>query len=309
MKVLITGGAGCIGSHVADALVGRGDEVYIIDNFSTGRRDNIPRSSLVTFKEGSIATYLLMRDVITDFKPDAVVHAAASYADPNEWLRDLLVNTQGTTIVARECREAGVRKLIYYQTALCYGLRPKSPVPIGAPFAPEGSSYALSKTAGEQYIKLSGVPYVSLRLANVFGPRNLSGPVPSFYKRITGDLKSTVVRTRRDMIYVDCVADLTLRALDSDVTGPFNVASGSDMTIPQVFAAVRKAIGSDAAVEYVDPKPDDAPTILLDHSKTLEAFEGWRAQRMTDERIAATVEWYDSHEIGETYTHLKMETK
>src|SRR5947207_1398283 len=124
MKIFITGGAGFIGSTLADRLVKRGERVAVIDNYDTGRRDNLARHPNLIVIEGSITDGPRVRAAIGDFKPDLVVHAAASYKDPNNWEGDALTNTAGTAIVAQAAKAAGASRLVYFQTALCYGLKP-----------------------------------------------------------------------------------------------------------------------------------------------------------------------------------------
>ena len=186
MRVLITGGAGFIGSHLADRLLHRGDEVLVIDNFSTARRDNLAERERLEIVEDTIVDPDLVERRWARFAPDVVAHAAASYKDPDNWLEDAATNA-----ARNGQRRAGVggqrrRRFVYFQTALCYGLHPvEQPITLDHPLRPEESSYAISKTAGEYYVRLSGLDWVSLRLANAYGPRNVSGPLPTFYQRLT----------------------------------------------------------------------------------------------------------------------------
>jgi len=165
MKVLITGGAGFIGSHLADRLLGRGDEVLVIDNFATARRDNLAEHERLTLIEGSIADATVVNDAFSSFGPDVVAHAAASYKDPDNWSEDSATNAVGTANVVKAAQAAGVGRLVYFQTALCYGLHPlEQPITLDHPLRPEDSSYAISKTAGEYYVRLSGLDWVSLMM-------------------------------------------------------------------------------------------------------------------------------------------------
>src|SRR5262249_14444502 len=151
-----------------------------------------------------IADAAVLDATIAGWRPEVVVHAAASYKDPDDWAQDAATNVLGTANVVRACERAGVQRLVYFQTALGYGLRPREqPISLSHPLRPEGSSYAISKTAGEQYIAMSSLDWISLRLANVYGPRNVSGPLPTFYRRLTAGQPCFVVDTRRDFIYVE----------------------------------------------------------------------------------------------------------
>ena len=156
-----------------------GDRTLVIDNFATGRRDNLTRHPNLTVIEGTIADAAFVNRIFSEFLPEIVVHAAASYKDPKNWSEDVKTNALGSTIVVQASEELKVKRLIYFQTALCYGLHPlEQPITLSHPVRPEGSSYAISKTAGEQYIQLSSLDFISFRLANAYGPRNLSGPLP-----------------------------------------------------------------------------------------------------------------------------------
>lgn len=212
MKVLITGGAGFIGSHLAERLLADGHEVAVIDNFETGRRENLPEHESFTLFEGSIANRAELDEAFS-FAPDAVAHAAASYKDPDAWSADAGTNSLGGANVVEASREAGVGRILYFQTALCYGTQPiEQPITLDHPIRPD-SSYAISKTTAEQYIELSGIPWVSLRLANIYGPRNLSGPPPTFYQRLSEGKPCFVMDSRRDFIFVDDLIDVAYPAL------------------------------------------------------------------------------------------------
>ncbi|MCA1616711.1 MAG: NAD-dependent epimerase/dehydratase family protein, partial [Acidobacteria bacterium] len=267
MKVLITGGAGFIGSHLADRLLARGEQVLVIDNYSTGRRDNLTPGPNLTAVEGSIADAGLVGRVFSEFRPDVVVHAAASYKDPENWAEDSATNVLGTANVTRASLAAGVGRLVYFQTALCYGLHPlEQPITLSHPIRPDGSSYAISKTAGEYYIQLSGLDFVSFRLANAYGPRNLSGPLPTFYHRLTTGKPCFVMDTRRDFVYVDDLVDVVMQAIDGKgERGFYHVSSGSDYSIKELFDATTRAlaVNLDEPVEVRPRTPDDAATILL----------------------------------------------
>src|SRR5688572_19109955 len=143
MKVLITGGAGFIGSHLADRLLAAGAEVCVIDNYATGRRDNLAPHKNLKVVEGTIADSAMVNQSFEDFRPTHVVHAAASYKDPDNWTEDSMTNVAGTANIVQAAKRAGTKRLIYFQTALCYGLRPlEQPITLTHPIRPDGSSYA-----------------------------------------------------------------------------------------------------------------------------------------------------------------------
>jgi UDP-glucose 4-epimerase len=309
MKVLITGGAGFVGSTLADRLIARGDHVHVIDNFATGRRDNLQRHPGLSLTEGSIADCVLVNRVFDQFQPEVVVHAAASYKDPENWEEDARTNVTGTAIITQATRRVGARRLIYFQTALCYGLRPlQQPITLSHPILSDGSSYAISKTAGEQYIRLSGIDYISFRLANAYGPRNLSGPLPTFFHRLTTNKPCFVMKTRRDFIFINDLVQVVLLAIDGQGRrGEYHVSSGTDYSIKELFDTTVAALGIRLSqpVEERDRTADDVYTILIDPTETNRDF-GWRTSTPLEVGVRAAVEWYKTHGVTQTFTHLKL---
>ena len=172
-----------------------------------------------------------------------MVHAAAAYKDPEAWGADVLTNALGTVNVVKAAQATGVERLLYFQTALCYGTTPtEQPVTLDHPIRPD-SSYGISKTAGELYIELSGLDFVSFRLANAYGPRNISGPLPTFYHRLTEGKGVFVMDTRRDFIYVDDLIDVVMQAVvDGTGHGHYHVSSGTDFAIKELFDATIAAL-------------------------------------------------------------------
>lgn len=313
MRILITGGAGFIGSHLADALLAEGETVFVIDNYSTGRRDNLKPQDRLTVLEGTIADTPLVDRVFDDFKPEVVVHAAASYKDPEAWAEDATTNVLGTINVVKAAKRVNIRRLIYFQTSLCYGLQPlEQPITLKHPLYSGGygggSSYAISKTGGEQYIELGGFEFLSFRLANAYGPRNLSGPLPTFYHRLTTGKPCFVMDTRRDFIFIDDLVEVVLKAIRGMGTkGYYHISSGSDFSIKELFDATVKAleIKLDEDVEVRPRGADDVYTILLDPVKTNRDFQ-WQTKTPLEVGVRAAIEWYKAYGITQTFTHLKQ---
>ena len=308
MKILITGGAGFLGSHLADRLLSEGNEVLVLDNYETGRRENLSDQEGLTVAEGSIAERGDVDAAFKDFNPDVVAHAACSYKDGEAWEHDVMTNVLGTVNVVRASQQAGVARIVYFQTGLAYGIHPsEQPVTLNHP-QPGESSYAITKTAGEGYVAMSGIDWVSFRLANIYGPRNLSGPPPTFYKRLSEGQPVFVVDSRRDYTYVDELVDLLMMGIGGTGSGPYNVGSGKDRPIKDLFDVIVDAMGVELDEEVeVRPRPkDDAPTLLLDPSKTKADF-GWEQRIQLEEGIPTTIEWYREHGVGETFTHLKAD--
>jgi UDP-glucose 4-epimerase len=307
MKVLITGGAGQVGSTVADLLLARGEAVLSIDSFATGRRDNLTRHPRLTEIEGSIVDRPLVERAFAEFTPDVVVHTAASYKDPDDWHSDAQVNVVGTANIAKACKSNRVRRLVYFQTALCYGTKPQqSPIRLDHPINPVNSSYAISKTAGENYVQFSGVDWVTFRLANVIGPRNVSGPLPIFYQRLSEAKRCFVTAARRDFCYAGDLAAIVVRAVDGAGSGTYHFSSGKDVAIKELYDAVVGAMKLNA---YPDPElrplgPDDAPSILLDPSRTFADF-GELSFTPLDEIARVAVDHWKTAGVQGGYTHLK----
>jgi nucleoside-diphosphate-sugar epimerase len=307
-KIIVSGGCGQIGSRVTEMLLERGDKVLVIENFATGRREHLPTNhSGLTLVEDTIADKGLVDKLTADFRPDAIVHTAASYKDPDDWHNDTLTNCVGGANLVRAALDNDVSRFIYFQTALCYGLKPlEQPITLNHPKLPANSSYAISKTAAEDYIEISGLDYVTFRLANVIGPRNVSGPLPIFYQRISEGKKCFVTTARRDFVFVGDLAQAVLQAIDGAGAGAYHFSSGGDVAIKELYDAVVEAMELD---HYPEPEvreigPDDAPSILLDPSRTFEDFGEMEFTPLA-ETVRAGVEYFREFGVSGGYTHLK----
>ena len=309
MKLFVTGGSGLVGSTIIDLVLARGDEVLAIDNFATGRRDNLAPHPRLRMVEDSIADPLVVTALIGDFRPDVVIHTAASYKDPDDWHGDALTNCVGSANVARASKDHKVGRLIYFQTALCYGTKPREqPITLAHPIDPANSSYAISKTAGEHYIQHSGIDWVTFRLANAVGPRNVSGPLPIFFERLSQGKRCFVTEARRDFVFAEDLARIVLRAIDGAGNGTYHFSSGRDVAIRELYDAVVRAMQLN---EYPEPEirplgDDEAPTILLDPTRTFRDFGELRFTAL-DEIVARTVAYYKEHGVQGGYTHLRAE--
>jgi len=308
MKVFVTGGAGQVGSTVIDMLLARDDQVLAIDNFSTGRRDNLTEHKNLQLVEDSIVDAAVVEKLFGEFKPQVVIHTAASYKDPDDWGTDALVNAGGTANIAKACKGHGASRLIYFQTALCYGTKPtQSPITLDHSIDPVNSSYAISKTAGEHYVQFSGVDWVTFRLANVIGERNVSGPLPIFFERLSGGKKCFVTPARRDFCYAADLARVVVRAADGTGHGTYHFSSGKDVSIRELYDAVVAAMKLN---DYPEPEvkplgPDDAASILLDPSRTFTDFGHVEFTPLLKIAEAAVERWKKEGVQG-GYTHLKI---
>lgn len=305
MRILITGGAGCLGSNLIEHWLPQGHEIFVIDNFATGKREVVPAVKGLTVKEGSIADEALVNESFSAFKPEVVIHAAAAYKDPDDWVEDSRTNVIGSAHVARAAKSHEVKRLINFQTALCYGRPQQLPIPASHPTAPF-TSYGVTKTAGEQFMMLSGVPTLSLRIANVTGPRLAIGPIPTFYKRLKAGQNCFCSDTSRDFLDMsDFIAFMDIAIKADAPTGIFNIASGEAHSIKEIFDLVAAYLGiGPIEVHIVPPAADDVPVVSLDASETFRAF-GWKAQIGFAETIRRQLAWYDQYGITDVFSHLK----
>jgi nucleoside-diphosphate-sugar epimerase len=307
MKVLVTGCCGQVGSHVTEMLLARGDEVLGIDNYATGRREHLQPHAKLRVVEGSIADRDLVERLVEEFRPDVLIHTAASYKDPEDWYSDALTNTVGGANLVKTAKRIKLGRFIYFQTALCYGVKPlQQPIRLDHPKNPANSSYAISKTAAEDYLEISGLDYVTFRLANVVGPRNVSGPLPIFFQRLSEGKCCFVTKARRDFVFVKDLARTVLKAADGTGRGAYHFSSGKDVAIQDLYDAVVAAmeLKSYPAPEVRELGPDDAPSILLDPSRTFDDFGKIHFTSLGD-TVQAAVEYYRQYGVHGGYSHLK----
>lgn len=306
MRVLITGGAGCLGANIVDHWRARGHNYLVIDNLATAIPDALAGARQLEFLEGDVGDRALVEHAVDRFRPDVIIHAAAAYKDPSDWRGDLMTNTVGTVNLVEAAKRSRTQRFINFQTALCYGRPDRTPVPVDAPLRPF-TSYGISKTAGEQYLAMSGLNFVSLRIANVTGPRLSIGPIPTFYERLKAGKRCFCSDTTRDFLDMEdflCLLDLVVK--ETTVQGVFNAASGEGHTIKEVFDQVAAYLG----VTGIESPPilpaaaDDVPIVVLDPTETTRAF-GWRARVSFNESIQRMLAWYDANGVRTTSSHLK----
>lgn len=304
-RVLVTGGAGFIGSHIVDALIRRRIKTYVIDDLSNGKRSNLNPNA--TFYQMSITSPKL-KSVVAKMKPDAIVHAAAqqdvrvSVAKPQ---LDAKVNVMGTINLIEAGLACGVKKMVFLSTG--GALYPASGRP---PFketvAPEPlSPYAIAKRAGELYFQFAhevhGLPYVCLRLANVYGPRqdtsSKGGVVSIFASRlfsgkplvINGDGKKT-----RDYVYVADVVRAVKAALDRSAIGIFNIGTGKETSVNTIFRQLRKLSGADVPERHGPEKPGEVMRSALNANLAKKVL-GWEPKVPFNEGLKKTAAWFKKH--------------
>ena len=218
----------------------------------------------------------------------------------------MATNITGTINTVEAARNVGVERFVYLQTALCYGRPERVPIPVEHPTRPF-TSYGISKTAGEAYLAISDLPWVSLRLANITGPRLAIGPIPTFYKRLRCGQECFCSDTIRDFLDIsDFLALMRIVLRDDAPIGIFNVSTGEGHTIAEVFNTVAACLGITLPepVRVVPAAADDIAAVVLDPSRTRAAL-GWRAEMGFSESIARVVRWYDTHGVPVIYSHLR----
>jgi nucleoside-diphosphate-sugar epimerase len=302
MKVLVTGGAGFIGSHLVERLLRENHEVRVLDNFSTGRRENILELPDVEIVEGDMQSYERAHTAVRGC--EVVFHQAALPSVPRS-IQDPLTtnasNVTGTLNVLLSARDSGVRRVIFASSSSVYGANrtlPKSEDLALAPISP----YAVSKIAGEGYCRsfseVYGLETVALRYFNVFGPRQdprsqYSAVIPKFITAFLNGEQPTVYgdgKQTRDFTYVGNVVDGTVRAMQAgDIAGKtFNIACGEQISVNRLLGELKTLTGRDIAARYVDSRPGEVVHSHADISRA-ESELGYRPEIAFDEGLKLTI--------------------
>jgi nucleoside-diphosphate-sugar epimerase len=302
VKVLVTGGAGFIGSHLVERLLHDNCEVRVLDNSSTGRRGNILDLPNVEIVEGDMQSYERAHTAVRGC--DVVIHQAALPSVPRS-IQDPLTtnasNVTGTLNVLLSARDSGVRRVIFASSSSVYGANPTLPKSEDLPLAPI-SPYAVSKIAGEGYCRsfweVYGLETVALRYFNVFGPRQdprsqYSAVIPKFITAFLAGEQPTVYgdgNQTRDFTYVGNVVDGTMRAMrGEDVAGKtFNIACGDQISVNRLLDELKKLVGRDIAARYVDSRPGEVMHSHADISRA-ERELGYRPEIAFDEGLKLTI--------------------
>lgn len=272
MRFLVTGGAGFIGSNLVEALLERGHRVRVLDNFSTGKRENLsPFQNQIDLIEGDIRSYHLVQQAVEGV--EVILHEAALPSVPrsiNDPITTNEVNVIGTLNVLEAARKAGVRRVVYASSSSVYGNSPALPKDedmVPNPLSP----YAVSKLAGEKYCqvfsKIYGLETVALRYFNVFGPRQdpnsqYSAVIPTFIARMRNGGRPVIFgdgEQSRDFTYVANVvqANLLAASSDSDSGLVMNCACGERTTLNELVQHIAATTGRDPDAIYADPRPGD----------------------------------------------------
>ncbi len=305
MKILVTGGAGFIGSQVAEAYLAAGHKVWVLDNLSTGSRDNLPagaRFAEIDLIQPEVAGFLERE------RFEVVNHHAAQVSVPlsaqNPQL-DLTTNGRGTLNLLQACAASGVRRFIFISSGgAVYGEQERIPISEEALPRPL-SPYAAHKLLGESYLPFfqaeHGLEYVVLRYANVYGPRQVvqaeAGVVAIFCDRLLAGKTCTVYRHQdmprgmiRDYVYVGDVVRANLAALERGTGGIFNIGTGVPTSTLDLYQSLAAALGVDAEPAFGPPRPGDLRRSLLDISRAQREL-GWEPRVDLAQGARLTIAW------------------
>jgi nucleoside-diphosphate-sugar epimerase len=306
VRVLVTGGGGFIGSHTVDRLLGDGHDVRVLDNFATGRRENLlDVLSDIDLVEGDIQSYERVSNAVRDC--EIVIHEAAlpsvprSVQDP---LTSNATNVTGTLNVLLASRDAGIKRVIYASSSSIYGASPELPKHEGLLPQPI-SPYAVAKLAGEGFCRsfweVFGLETVALRYFNVFGPRQdpfsqYSAVIPNFITALMDGRSPTVFgdgEQSRDFTYVGNVVEGNVLAMDAEVVGGkvFNVAAGQRTSLNELLQTLQHLSGRHVDPSYEEPRPGDVPHSHADISAA-ERELGFRPRVSVEEGLRLTLDWF-----------------
>jgi len=303
MKCLVTGGAGFIGSHLVDRLIELNHEVAVIDNLSTGEKENInPRAK---FYNADILDSNAVSKIFQQERPEIVFHYAAqinvrkSVEDP---LLDANTNILGSLNVLENCKKQNVKKIIFASSGgTIYGQAQIIPTKEESPEIPL-CPYGIAKLSVEKYLnyyhKVWGLKFVALRFANVYGPRQSTkgeaGVIAIFFEKMLAKQKVTINGNgfqTRDFIFVDDIVQANVLAIEHDETGIFNVGTGIETNINVIFQKIKELAGSDCEESHGISISGEIERSSLDFSKINKYF-GWRAGYDLQKGLEKTTGWF-----------------
>lgn len=302
---LVTGGAGFIGSHLAQELLRRGERVRVVDSFITGNRQNLAQLPNVEFLEGDLGDLAVAKAAVQGM--EYVLHQAAIPSVPRSVEDPLMsnrANIDATLNVLVAARDAGVKRVVYAGSSSAYGNTPTLPKREDMPTNPL-SPYALQKLVGEQYMQmftsLYGLETVTIRYFNVFGPRQdpsspYSGVISVFARALLENTPPTIYgdgEQTRDFTYIANVVDGVLRAVKAPgASGALvNVATGTRISLNRLFEVMRDLAGSQLKVNYGPPRNGDVKDSLADITKA-RTLLGYQPTVSFEDGLRQTVEWY-----------------
>ena len=305
VKVLVTGGAGFIGSHIVDLLVTEGYQVAVLDNLSTGNLRNL--NPKVELYKVDLTDFSGVKEVLAQYRPDYVIHHAAqvdvmtSLQDP---VQDGTINILGSLNLFREAFQMGVKKVIYASSAAIYGdPGDTQPLPLseGIPIYPL-SPYGISKYTPEHYLRIAATAaeasYAVLRYANVYGPRQNAtgeGGVVAIFSHLISQKQPVTIygdgEQTRDFVYVSDVARANLAALRAEENGIFNVSTGRRVSVNELLALLQEIAGVSTVCHHLPLRPGEILHSALDPRKAKEKL-GWKAQTNFSQGLQQTYNYF-----------------
>ena len=303
---VVTGGGGFIGSHIVEELLRRNETVRVIDNFSTGKRENVaPFANRAEIIEADLAESKNLSQHLKG--ADYVIHQAAIPSVPKSMIDPIKshhANVNGTLNLLVVCREAGVKRVVYASSSSLYGDSPTLPKHEGMmpnPLSPYGAQKLFAETYCQVFTKAYGLETVSLRYFNVFGPRQdatsqYSGVLALFIPAVLQDRRPTIYGDglqSRDFTYVKNVAEANLLACTAPgVAGQvFNVACGDRITVNSMLQQINKITGKDIMPIYADPRAGDIKHSQADITRAKEKL-AYQPKVSFEEGLRHTIEWY-----------------
>lgn len=302
MKLLITGGAGFIGSHLGDRLIQEGHEVVVIDNLSTGKKENVhlkARFYSIDIRAQGISHIFQKEKFDVVFHYAAQIDVRKSVENPVE---DANINILGALNILENCRKLTTKKIIFASSGgAIYGETDIIPTPESFP-GPPISPYGISKLATEKYLdyyyKVFGLPYVSLRLANVYGsrqdPTGEAGVMGVFIDRMLQEKQPIINgdgRQTRDFIFIDDVVEANLLVLKSNKVGIFNIGTTKETDINTLFRKLKNITRANCEKVYGPKRPRDQKRSCLNFQKANQEI-GWKPKVSLEEGLQKTVEWF-----------------
>ncbi|WP_322906570.1 SDR family NAD(P)-dependent oxidoreductase [Paenibacillus sp. SGZ-1009] len=302
MRVLITGGAGFIGSHITDLLIEKGYETYVIDNLSTGKRENI--NNKTHFYEMDIRDEQKMSSFFEEHSIDIVIHHAAQVSVQQSLknpLEDLSINVQGTLNVLSNAVKYNVKKIIYASSAAVYGFPQYLSIDEEHPINPI-SFYGISKLTPEQYIKvyasMHNIKYTILRYANVYGmrqdPRGEGGVVSIFLDKFLSGNTPTIYgdgEQTRDFIYVKDIAQANLLSLTSADNMVLNVGTNKEVSVNELCNEIQQLIKSDQNSVHAQQRSGDIDKSVLSN-ELMKSIFNWQPEFNLKEGLKQTIAFY-----------------
>ncbi|KKO55023.1 NAD-dependent epimerase/dehydratase family protein [Paenibacillus sp. DMB20] len=302
MRILVTGGAGFIGSNIADELLSQNHEVGVVDNLLTGKKENV--NSKVTFYNIDINSPCLDK-VFEVFNPEIVLHLAAQVnvaLSIREPILDQEINIRGTLNLLENCKKYNVKRIVYSSSAAVYGTPLSNIIDENHPTNPI-SFYGISKLVPELYIrtfsKLYGIKYSILRYSNVFGPRQdhlgEAGVVAIFANQIINNMGITIFgdgEQTRDFIFVKDVVNANIAAINSEENGIFNISTKCSVTLNDMVRTMQNQVGKSTEIYYGDERVGDIKHSCLDNRLALQDL-GWRPIYSMENGLKELFDYYN----------------